>query len=92
MKVKFDANDYTFEEVNDLSIAEINKAFRAVDESHKFPVCGKFNVTERAIRNLRKLRAMGMEIEGGWDYCQLLEMFMSNIVNRYGDKIRHYEN
>ena len=36
--------------INEMSIREINRHFRNEDESDKWPICGKFNVTERAIR------------------------------------------
>ena len=80
-KVKFNALSYTFEEVRDLSISEINAAFRAVDDSSKWPICGRFNATERAIRRLRKYRRQGMEINPGYEYCLTLEREISEIVN-----------
>jgi thiamine kinase-like enzyme len=36
------------------NIAHINKHFRYQDESHKWPIQGMFNATERAIRRLRR--------------------------------------
>jgi hypothetical protein len=32
---------------------KVNASFRAKDDSHLWPICGAFNVTERAIRRLR---------------------------------------
>ena len=66
---------------NDLSIRQINKLFRAGDESHKWPVCGRFNVTERAIRRLRKLRRQGLELNSGPEYADALDKEISQIVN-----------
>lgn len=34
--------------------AAINKHFREQDESHLFPISGRFNATERAIRKVRR--------------------------------------
>jgi hypothetical protein len=67
--------------INEMSIREINRYFRNEDESDKFPICGKFNVTERAIRNLRKQRREGMEINEGLEYYLALESEISDIVN-----------
>ena len=47
---------YTYEQVQDMSIRQINALFRARDESHLFPVNNRFNATERAIRRLQRLR------------------------------------
>ena len=47
---------------------EIRKKFRAQDESHLWPVCGRFNVTERAIRKVREQeRANGSLSEEEYD-------------------------
>ena len=67
--------------INDMSIREINKYFRNEDESDKFPICGKFNVTERAIRRIRKQRREGMIINEGLEYYLALEAEISDIVN-----------
>ena len=67
--------------INEMSIREINRHFRNEDESDKFPICGKFNVTERAIRKLRKYRRQGMEINEGLEYYLALEAEISDIVN-----------
>ena len=37
--------------------AAINKAFRAADESHLWPINNRFDATERAIRAVRRDRA-----------------------------------
>ena len=62
--------------INEMSIREINRYFRSEDESDKWPICGKFNVTERAIRRVRKLG-----LNGGLEYYLALEAEISNIVN-----------
>lgn len=67
--------------INEMSIREINRHFRNEDESNKFPICGKFNVTERAIRKLREYRRQGMEINEGLEYYLALETEIGNIVN-----------
>lgn len=61
---------------------KVNAAFRQRDESEKWPVSGRFNVTERAIRCLRRLAKMGHYVpEDGVAYAGLLEVEISNIVN-----------
>ena len=62
--------------INEMSIRQINKYFRSIDESDKFPICGKFNVTERAIRKVRK-----QGLNGGLEYYLALEAEISDIVN-----------
>ena len=67
--------------INEMSIREINKHFRNEDDSNKWPICGKFNVTERAIRKLREYRRQGLEINEGLEYYLALEAEISDIVN-----------
>jgi hypothetical protein len=59
------------------TIRRINAYFRANDESHKWPVNNRFNVTERAIRRLRKTG----QYYGGLDYWHALDDECSRIVN-----------
>lgn len=67
--------------VNEMSIREINEYFRNNDESHKWPICGRFNATERAIRKLRKLRRDGLDVNPGLEYYMSLDRLISDIVN-----------
>lgn len=67
--------------INEMSIRQINKHFRNEDDSDKWPICGKFNVTERAIRKLREYRRQGMIINEGLEYYIALEAEISDIVN-----------
>ena len=60
------------------NIAAINKLFRAQDESHLWPIGGRFNATEKAIRNARKYRGHGCD---GLAYCLTLDNWISSIVN-----------
>lgn len=62
---------------NEMSKREINAHFRLEDDSDKWPICGKFNVTERAIRRVRK-NFPGLE---GLEYALTLENEISHIVN-----------
>ena len=62
--------------INEMSIREINRHFRNEDESNLFPICGKFNVTERAIRKVRKFG-----LNGGLEYYLALEAEIGRIVN-----------
>ncbi len=59
----------------------INKIYRTQDESHLWPIRGRFNVTERAIRRARKFeRESGVALYG-LEYCYFLESALSAIVN-----------
>jgi hypothetical protein len=62
--------------INKMNIREINRHFRRIDESENFPICGKFNVTERAIRKVRK-----QGLNGGLEYYLALEAEIGRIVN-----------
>lgn len=65
------------EKIENGTTRQINAYFRANDEGHKWPICNKFDVTERAIRRLRKT---GM-YNGGLEYFMALDSEVSNIVN-----------
>lgn len=65
--------------MKEATIKEINAQFRANDESHKWPVCGRFNVTERAITRARKIRSISKDNSG---YAELLNSLISDIVNK----------
>ena len=68
-------------DVSNMRVAEVNKLFRQHDESHKWPVHGRFNVTERAIRRVRHniLRHIGSA--GGCEYACILDAEIEQIVN-----------
>ena len=70
------------EELDGLAnIRRINGLFRAQDESDLYPICGRFNATERAIRRLRKAQADGACISPGLEYALALDAEISAIVN-----------
>ena len=69
------------ENVADMSIRQINRYFREHDESRKYPICGRFNATERAIRRVRRLRREGLEVYPGLEYYLTLERELTEIVN-----------
>tara|TARA_R110000868_G_scaffold281639_1_gene541939 strand:+ start:234 stop:482 length:249 start_codon:yes stop_codon:yes gene_type:complete len=61
--------------------ASINRQYRKQDDSHLFPICNQFNLTERVIRQVRAWQhASGVELLG-LEYCLTLEAAMSAIVN-----------
>lgn len=64
-------------DTGDMSVRQINKLFRKHDESHRWPVSSRFNVTERAIRRLRRL---GLEYFD--DYAAALHSEIGDIVNK----------
>jgi len=63
-----------------LNIKAINKAFRKADESHLYPIRGRFNATERAIRKARKYQQESGAVYG-LEYSLLLDSIISEIVN-----------
>lgn len=73
--------EYSYSEIAEMSIRDVNRIFRERDESRLWPVCGRFNATERAINRLRRFRREGMEINPGLEYWLALERELSEIVN-----------
>ena len=65
------------------NIRAINKLYRAQDESDLYPVMGDFDVTERAIRRVRKFNHESGCPSSGLEYCYQLEAEISTIVNCY---------
>lgn len=62
---------------------QVNKQFRSKDESNLWPISGRFNATDRAIRRLQRLnRQAGYEISDcKYSYELTLENEISKIVN-----------
>ena len=67
--------------VCEMSVRQINAYFRKHDDSHLWPICGRFNATERAIRRIRRARREGMDVCSGLEYYLTLERYISEIVN-----------
>lgn len=68
-------------DVCEWSVRKINAYFRKHDESNLWPICGRFNATERAIRRLRRNGTTGYLYYGGLEYYLTLENEITNIVN-----------
>ncbi len=64
-----------------LELKEANRKMRAADESHLWPISGKFNATERAIRRIRKAMAEGLCFDHVEEYEGALDQEISEIVN-----------
>jgi hypothetical protein len=63
------------------SRAAINKEYREKDESHLWPIRGRFNATERAIRSVRAFeRDSGIALED-LEYEEALDAEITRIVN-----------
>ena len=61
--------------------AAIRKLYHAQDDSHLWPIRGRFNVTTRASKNVgRFMNETGYDLSG-LEYCLALEGEMSRIVN-----------
>lgn len=73
---------YFGRDVTDMNVRQINKLFRKHDESYLWPICGNFNVTERAIRRIRKFTSQNGSVSG-FEYAVMLDEEISNIVNHY---------
>lgn len=72
---------YEPKNVNEMSVRQINAYLRKNDDSHLWPVCGRFNATERAIRRVRRLRKQGLDIYDGLEYYLTVEREICEIVN-----------
>lgn len=59
----------------------INKIMRRIDDSNLWPIHGKFNATERAIRHAYKYERDGGEFDCAYAYWKFLEDEISRIVN-----------
>jgi hypothetical protein len=66
--------------LNCRSIKDINKIALSEDESHLFPIRGRYNVTERAIKNLAPHVEQHPRM-GGFEYALMLDGEISRLVN-----------
>lgn len=65
---------------DEATIRQLNAEFRKQDESHLYPIHNKFDVTERAIRRVRKM-AQSCGPFYGSEYVAVMEDEITNIVN-----------
>jgi hypothetical protein len=66
------------------AIRIINREYRRQDESHLWPIRGRFNVTERAIRQARAFMRDCGSLEP-LEYAYTLDSLLSEIVNDEGN-------
>lgn len=59
-------------------IRKANKELRLKDDSHLWPICGRFNATEKAIRQFRR---RGYEANSVYEYKEVINNLISIIVN-----------
>ncbi len=80
-RVKYEVSMCTFYniDVSDMTIRQINRLFRQHDTSTLWPICGRFNATERAIRRLQ--RTAEYTYTDGLEYALALDSEISRIVN-----------
>ena len=80
-RVKYEVSMCTFYniDVSDMTIRQINRLFRQHDTSMLWPICGRFNATERAIRRLQ--RTAEYTYTDGLEYALALDAEISRIVN-----------
>lgn len=62
-------------------VRQVNKKMRKKDDSNLWPINGKFNATDRAIRKLYHTYRKHIEFESALEYELALEQEISNIVN-----------
>ena len=62
------------------NIRAINRLFREQDESHLWPINGRFNATERAIRRVREFQRHNGAVYG-YEYAMMIDHALSIIVN-----------
>lgn len=62
-------------------IAAVNREVRQNDESHLWPIRGKFSVAERAIRQARRYPREGVGCDSAEEYRALLDSLESTVVN-----------
>jgi hypothetical protein len=62
------------------NIKAINRLYRKQDESHLYPINGRFDATERAIRKARAFQRESGAVYG-LEYAYLIESMLSDIVN-----------
>ena len=60
---------------------DVNRLFMAQDDSHLWPVSGRFNVTKRAINRIRRLEREGLVLDDLLAYALTIEQISSEIVN-----------
>ena len=79
-KTKSNMEHLTNEQIADMSRREINAYFRKIDDSNLWPICGRFNATERAIRRVRKFKREYGGLSNS-EYYLSVEREITNIVN-----------
>jgi uncharacterized protein (DUF1684 family) len=67
--------------LNRAAIREVNKRLRKQDTSTAWPINGRFNVTERAIRRVRRLRQAGLAFYDMYQYWRAVDDERKVIVN-----------
>ena len=60
---------------------EVNDLFLQQDDSHLWPIRGKFNATKRALNRIRKAEKEGLIFDDLLSYALTLEAEISEIVN-----------
>ena len=65
----------------DKNRAAIRKLYHAQDESHLWPIRGRFNLTTKAAKKVGWFEGETGQYFTGLEYCYILEDFMSQIAN-----------
>lgn len=60
---------------------EVNEMFYKQDDSHLWPIRGRFNVTKRAIGRIRRAERDGLQLDDLLAYALTIEQVTTEIVN-----------
>lgn len=60
---------------------KINAAMRELDQSDLYPINGRFNATDRAIRRIREYERANGSLGNGFEYAAVVDGEISRIVN-----------
>jgi len=72
--------DLAADKAGQANIRAINALFRKQDESNLWPISGKFNATNRAIRRANQFQRESGDVYG-LEYAYLVDSILSEIVN-----------
>lgn len=70
-----------YNKANEMEREEIFSTFLKLDESHLFPILGRFNATQMAIKNLFKFEEEGEYYLQGIELYLFLDDEISKILN-----------
>lgn len=76
-----------FSQCEGSTLRKVNKLLRARDDSHLYPINGRYNATDRAIKYYSRVIVPGCGVVSVLEYALSIEGIISNYVN-YGKPSR----